>query len=167
LSSALCNASIFVGVANNVGHTGIADHPAAVRQVCALHPDHLAIAAAQIERPGVACPHQTDALGDIGVDIPVVDLVGFGVTAMIHQRDECRVPVGDRIRQRPHAAERAVDELRFHVGIEQQHADVDDVERRAERQQLVRYALFAARGLRGAGRDHAAAGQWFLFAHGG
>ena len=140
----------FVGVADDVGHVGVADHPAAVRQVRALHPDHLAIGSAQVERPGVACPHQTDALGDIGVDILGVDLVGLGVTAVIHQRDECRISVGDSIRQRPHAAERAVDDLRFHVGIEQQHADIDDIERCAQRQQLTPYDLFAALCLPGA-----------------
>ena len=140
----------FVGVADDVGHVGIADHPAAIRQVRALHPDHLAIGPAQIERIGVACPHQTDALGDIGVDISGLDLVGLGVTAMIHQRDECRISIGDRIRQGPHATERAVDELRFHVGIEQQHADIDDIERRAQRQQLTPYDLFAALRLPGA-----------------
>ena len=137
-------------MADDVGHVGIADHPAAIRQVRALHPDHLAIGAAQIERLGVACPHQTDALGDIGVDIFGLDLVGLGVTAMIHQRDECRISIGDSIRQRPHATERAVDELRFHVGIEQQHADIDDIERRAQRQQLAPYDLFAALRLLGA-----------------
>ena len=55
---------------------------------------------------------------------------------MIHQRDECRISVGDSVRQRPHAAERAVDNLRFHVGVQQQHADIDDIERCAQRKQL-------------------------------
>jgi hypothetical protein len=40
--------------------------------------------------------------------------------------------------------------LRFHVGIEQQHADIDDIERRAQRQQLTPYDLFAALRLPGA-----------------
>ena len=44
----------------------------------------------------------------------------------------------------------AVDELRFHVGTEQQHADIDDIERRAQRQQLPPYDLFAALRLLGA-----------------
>lgn len=135
-----------VGVADDVGDIGIADHPAAIGQVRALHPDHLAIGAAQVERPGVACPHQTNALGDIGVDTFGLDLASVGVTAMIHQRDECRISIGDGVRQGPHAAERAVDELRFHVSIEQQYADIDDIERRAQRQQLTPYDLFA--GLR-------------------
>ena len=69
---------------------------------------------------------------------------------MIHQRDECRISVGDSVRQGPHAAERAVDELRFHVGVEQQHADIDDIERRAQRQQLAPYDLIAALRLPGA-----------------
>ncbi len=140
----------FVGMADDVGDVGVAQHSAAVRQARALHADHVAVGPAQIERPGIARPHQANPLGDIGVDFGSRDLIGLGVAAMIHQRHEGRIAVGDRVRQRPHAPEGAVDELAFHVGVEQQYADVHDVERRTQRQHLSAHDVVAAPRLVGA-----------------
>ena len=141
----------FVHVTNDVGHVGVADHPAAIRQVGALHPDRVATGASQIERRGVAFPDQANTVGDISIDLGGCDLIRHGIAAVIHQGHERRIAVGDRVRQRPHAAEGAVDELGFQVGIQQQHTDIHDVERGTERQHLAAHDLIGALRLGGLG----------------
>ena len=56
---------------------------------------------------------------------------------VIHQPDEGRFALRDLVGQSPEPAERAVDELRAHLGIEQHDADLGLVERGAQRCQLL------------------------------
>ena len=80
---------------------------------------------------GVESPVRTISmrLGDVGVQFILGKLVSAGIAAMIHQRDEWRLAVGLARRAAKNNREGAVDEFRAGLGVEQNDAEVDPVER--------------------------------------
>jgi hypothetical protein len=124
-----------VGVPDNIGHERVAQHPPAVRQHRALHPDHLAVGPAHTDRLGVTCIDLADSLGDVGVQLVCRTSKAF-VSPVIQERNQSWPAVGHLVGQVPHPAKRAIDELGTQVTVEQHHAGLDLVERRPKRQHL-------------------------------
>ncbi len=141
----------FVRTPDDVRHRRIAEHASARRQHRAQKAQHLAVAQAQIHRLRMSGLHQRDAFGDIGCELGLRQLIGTRVAPVIHQRHEGGPGVGLLVRQSPHLAERTIDELRAHLGIEQHHAERHMVERRAQLQQFAAHQLAAAPGGLGLG----------------
>ena len=122
----------FIGMPNDIGNVRVAEHAAAIREDGALQSNGFTAGATQVERCRVTIPDQArDTFGNIGIEFGRGGLISIGIAAVIHQRDESRISIRGRVGQRPHAAEGPIDELGFHVAVEQDDADLDFVERRA------------------------------------
>ena len=125
-----------VGAAHEVADVAVGHHAAAVGEHLAAAADDLAVCEPDVGRqfvPGL------DARGLFRDEIDLVPggAQRPGIASVTHQPDERRFAVGDFVWQVPETAERAVDELRAHLGVEQHHADVGLVERRAQRRELL------------------------------
>jgi hypothetical protein len=123
-----------VGLSDDVGDVSIAQHAPAVGQHGALEAQHLAAGQPEIARGRIACDDRLDALGDIGLEILSADLIGAGFAAVTHQRGEGGFGRRLGVREAPHLAKGAIDELRAQRGVEQHDSECDIVERGAQRQ---------------------------------
>jgi hypothetical protein len=139
LSSASPKRFQFVGMADDVGDVGVAEHAAAVGQHGALNAQHRAVGAADVARRAFSAADLADTIGDIGVHLIRRHFVSAYVAAVIEQRYVGRPAFGDCIGQPPNLAKGAVDELGTQVGVEQNDACFYLVHRRTQRQHFPAY----------------------------
>ena len=130
--------------AHDVGYGRVAHHPAAVGQRRALTSDDITIAAPEIDRVCVPYAHEADAFGKVGFELLGRQIIGHGLATVTHQIGEAGGAVRNRVRKHPHVPKRAVDEQGFQFGIQQQDADRDQIERRAQRQHVPAQNVAAA-----------------------